>query len=218
MIKIPEKLPGGLLSVPISSISDALDQLGIRGVMSHEIKPVAGPTRILGAAVTIRDTSTDEKIAPSLAMEAIDLAPRGSVIVRSVEGTDARDWGLWGGLMTQAAKAKGIHAAILDGGVRDLKEIKQMKFRVCARSVVPSSSVGRSKVSVINVPIECGGVTVEAGDVIVGDTDGVVAIPRQRVTEVLSMAEKIDKAEKREMRELRNGMALTEVLKIHNRF
>ena len=217
MLTLPEKLSRQLLSIPVASLSDALDRLGIRGFMSHEIRPVGGRPRILGTAVTIKDTPTSEKMAPVLAMEAIDLAPKGSVIVRSVEGTDARNCGLWGGLMTQAAKARGIQAAVLDGGVRDVKEIEQMKFRVYSRSVVPSSSVGRLKVSAINVPIECGGVTVAPGDVIAADTDGVVVIPRQRLSEVVKIAREIDNVEKAELLELRKGKSMIEVVKKHMR-
>jgi len=217
MITIPEKLSRQLLSIPVSSLSDALDRLGIRGFMSYEIKPLGGRTRISGPAVTIKDTPTSEKMAPLLAMEAIDLAPKGSVIVRSVEGTDARDCGLWGGLMTQAGKVRGIQGAVLDGGVRDLMEIEQMRFHAYARSVVPSSSVGRSKVSAINVPIECGGVAVAPGDMIAADTDGVVVIPKQRLSEVLKIAREIDNVEKVELLELRKGKAMTEVVKMHMR-
>lgn len=217
MITIPEKLSRQPLSTPVSSLSDALDRLGIKGFMSHEIKPLGRYTRIAGPAVTIKDTPTSEKMVPLLAMEAIDLAPKGSVIVRSVEGTDARDCGLWGGLMSQAAKVKGIQAAVLDGGVRDLVEIEQMRFRVYARSLVPSSSVGRTRVSAINVPIECGGVAVAPGDVIAADTDGVVVIPKQRLSEVLKIAREIDDVEKVELLELRKGKAITEVVKMYTR-
>jgi len=206
-----------LVGIPTASLSDALDRLEIRGFMSHEIKPLGKYPRIAGPAVTVKDAPTTEKMMPLLAMEAIDSASKGSIIVRSVEGTDARDYALWGGLMSQAAKVKGIQAAILDGGARDLIEAEQMKFRVYARSVVPSTSVGRTKVSAINVPIECGGVTVAPRDVIVADPDGVVVIPKQRLTEVLKLAQEIDDVEKAEVVELRKGSSMAEVIKRYAR-
>ena len=205
------------LSIPTASLSDALDQLGIRGFMSHEIRPFGRHVRVAGPAVTIKDTPATERVIPLLAMEAIDSAPVGSIIVRSVQGIDARDIGLWGGLMTQSAKVKGIQAAVLDGGSRDLVEAEEMEFSIYARSVVPSTSVGRTKVSAINVPIECGGVTVAPGDIVVADVDGIVVIPQQKLAEVLKLAREIDETEKAEVVELRKGNKMAEVIKKYAR-
>lgn len=205
------------VSTSTASLSDALDRLGIRGFMSHEIRPLGRHARIAGPVVTIKDTPTTEKMIPLLAIQAIDSAPKGSIIVRSVEGTDPRDIGLWGGLMSQAAKVRGIQAAVLDGGSRDLAEAEQMKFPIYARSVIPTTSVGRTKVSAINVPIECGGVTVSPGDLVVADVDGVVVIPKQKLAEVLKLAQEIDKIEKAEVVELRRGNKMTEVIQKYAR-
>jgi len=206
-----------LVSIPTASLSDALDRIGIRGFMSYEIKPLCRFGRIAGPAVTIKDIPTTEKGMPLLAMQAIDSAPKGSIIVRSVEGTDARDIALWGGLMSQAAKVKGIQAAVLDGGARDIIEAEEMKFPIYARSVVPSTSVGRTKVSAINVPIQCGGVTVASGDIVVGDADGVVVIPKQKLGEALKLAQEIDDIEKTEVAELRRGSTMSKVIKKYAR-
>jgi 4-hydroxy-4-methyl-2-oxoglutarate aldolase len=205
------------LSIPTASLSDALDQLGIRGFMSHEIRPFGRHVRVAGPAVTIKDTPATERVIPLLAMEAIDSAPVGGIIVRSVQGIDARDIGLWGGLMSQSAKVKGIQAAVLDGGSRDLVEAEEMEFSIYARSVVPSTSVGRTKVSAINVPIECGGVTVAPGDIVVADVDGIVVIPQQKLAEVLKLAREIEKTEKAEVVELRKGNKMAEVIKKYAR-
>jgi len=185
--------------------------------MSHEIRPFGRHVRVAGPAVTIKDTPATERVIPLLAMEAIDSAPVGGIIVRSVQGIDARDIGLWGGLMTQSAKVKGIQAAVLDGGSRDLVEAEEMEFSIYARSVIPSTSVGRTKVSAINVPIECGGVTVAPGDVVVADVDGIVVIPQQKLAEVLKLAREIDETEKAEMVELRKGNKMAEVIKKYAR-
>lgn len=212
-----DELPKSLAPIPTASLSDALDRLGIRGFMSYEIKPLGRFGRIVGPAVTIKDVSTTEKGIPLLAMEAIDSASEGSIIVRSVEATDARDIALWGGLMSQAAKVKGIQAAVLDGGARDIIEAEEMKFPIYARSIVPSTSVGRTKVSAINVPIQCGSVTVAPGDIVVGDVDGVVVIHKQRLSEVVKLAQEIDEIEKAEVVELRRGSKMTEVIKKYAR-
>jgi len=206
-----------LVSMPTASLSDALDRLGTRGFMSCEIKPLGRYGRIAGPAVTIKDTLTTEKGIPLLAMQAIDSAPKGSIIVRSVEGTDAREIALWGGLMSQAAKVRGIQAVVLDGGARDIIEAEEMNFPIYARSVVPSTSVGRTKVSAINVPIICGGVTVAPSDIVVGDADGVIVIPKQKLGETLKLAQEIDDIEKAEVVELRRGTRMSEVIKKYAR-
>jgi len=214
---LDDELVKSLLSMPTASLSDALDRLGIRGFMSCEMKPLGKYGRIAGPAVTIKDTPATEKAIPLLAMQAIDSAPEGSIIVRSVEGTDAREIALWGGLMSQAAKVKGIQAAVLDGGARDILEAEEMKFPIYARSIVPSTSVGRTKVSAINVPIQCGGVTVTPSDIVVGDADGVVVIPKQKLGEALKLAREIDEIEKNEVVELKRGSTMSEVIKKYAR-
>ena len=215
--EVPDESTKPFLSIPTASLSDSLDRLGIRGFMSHEIRPMGRYRRIAGPAVTIKDAPTTERIIPLLAMEAIDSASLGSIIVRSVERTDARDIGLWGGLMSQAAKVKGIQAAVLDGACRDLIEAEQMKFPIYARSVAPTTSPGRTKVLAINIPIECGGITVAPGDIVVADIDGVVVIPIQKSAEVLKLAQEIDKTEKAEVAELRRGRKMTDVIKKYGR-
>jgi regulator of RNase E activity RraA len=205
------------LSIPTASLSDALDRIGIRGFMSYEIRPLGRYARVAGPAITIKDIPATERVIPLLAMEAIDSAPVGGIIVRSVQGIDARDIGLWGGLMSQAAKVKGIQAVVLDGGSRDLVEAEKMKFPIYARSVAPSTSVGRTRVSAINVPIECGGLTVAPGDIVVADADGVVVIPKQKLAESLKLAQEIDKTEEAEVVELRRGNKMAEVIKKYAR-
>lgn len=215
--KILDASVRALVSIPTASLSDAVDRLGIRGFMSHEIRPLGRYARVAGPAVTIKDTPATERLIPLLAMEAIDSASEGSIIVRSVEGIDARDIGIWGGLMSQAAKVKRIQAAVLDGASRDLLEAEKMKFPIYARSVAPTTSVGRTKVVAINVPIECGGITVAPGDIVVADVDGVVVIPKQKLAEVLKLAQEIDDTEKAEVVELRKGNRMAEVIKKYAR-
>lgn len=200
--EIIEKLRG----TPTSSLSDALDKMGITGFMSCEIKPVFGETRIVGPAVTIKDTLDSVAEPPLLALEAIDSAKKGDVIVRAADG-DSRDIGLWGGLMATASKQRGIEAVVVDGGIRDVAEITKLQLPIFARSVVPSTSIGRTRVLATNVPVVCGGVKVNPSDIVVGDGDGVVVIPTQRVTQVLKTAEEIDRIENLEADDLRRGAA-----------
>ena len=202
-----------LQKTPTASISDALDRVGVKGFMSSKIKPAFEFQRVAGPAVTVKQIPTHEREITLRALEAIDSAESGAVIVIAVEGGSADDTALWGGLMGLTAKVRGVRAAVLDGGVRDLVEIREIGFPVFARSIVPSTSVGRMKVVGVNVPVSCGNVLVKPGDIIVGDWDGVVTIPLEKLNEVMEIARQIDETERKEAEELRKGAPFTEVIK-----
>jgi 4-hydroxy-4-methyl-2-oxoglutarate aldolase len=130
--------------VAIASLADAVDKVcGHRGYMASGIKPRINDKRICGPAATVLEAATDEVLPPQHALDLIDEAPRGSVIVISIAGGEP-DVAVWGGLMTAGAVANGHAGAVLDGGVRDLTEIRRdYGFPVYARSVSPGTTLGR---------------------------------------------------------------------------
>ncbi|MFN8896863.1 MAG: RraA family protein, partial [Pseudomonadota bacterium] len=169
--------------------------------------------RICGPAATVLEAATDEFVPPQHALDLIDEAPRGSVIVISIAGGEP-DVAVWGGLMTAGAVANGHAGAVLDGGVRDLVEIRRdYGFPVYARDVSPGTTLGRFKTVASQVPVRVGGVVVHPGDIVVGDVDGVVVVPRAKAAEVLAMAQDIDARELEQARliiaekSLRKGLA-----------
>ncbi|MEM3566719.1 MAG: RraA family protein, partial [Candidatus Bathyarchaeia archaeon] len=98
-----------ILEIPTASLSDALDGMGIRGFMDYSIKPRTCDVKVVGPAVTVKDRLSDRKVAPIKALEAIENAPRGAVLVRSIEGVggnEASNIALFGGIMAYASKAK----------------------------------------------------------------------------------------------------------------
>jgi len=116
------------------------------------------------------------------------------VIVISV-GADA-NVAVWGGLMTAGAVANGLEAAVLDGAVRDITEIKRdFGFPVFARASSPGTTLGRYRTVASMVPITIDGITIEPGDIVVGDVDGVVIVPQAHAVQVLAMAQEIDQRE-----------------------
>jgi regulator of RNase E activity RraA len=124
------------------------------------------------------------------------------------------DVAVWGGLMTAGAVANKLEAAVLDGGVRDITEIRRdYDFPVYARSVSPGTTLGRHKTLAANVAVPVGDVIVHPGDLIVGDIDGVVVVPRDHAEAVLTMAREIDAREAEQARliiesgSLREGLA-----------
>ncbi|MES2990029.1 MAG: RraA family protein [Pseudomonadota bacterium] len=182
--------------VAIASIADAVDKVcGQRGYMASGIKPRINDARICGPAATVLEVATDEFVPPQHALDLIDEAPRGSVIVIAIEG-GAPDVAVWGGLMTAGAVANGHVGAVLEGGVRDLVEIRRdYGFPVYALDVSPGTTLGRYKTIASQVPVRVGGIIVHPGDLVVGDVDGVAVVPRARAAEVLAMAEEIDARE-----------------------
>ncbi|MFS0688757.1 RraA family protein [Sporosarcina sp. 179-K 8C2 HS] len=182
--------------ISTASISDAIDQVvGKQGFMDFEIKPRINDCRIVGPAVTVSEVATDEKLPPEHALDAIDSSPAGSVIVIGLEGS-SKNVACWGGLMTAGSVARDLEGAVLDAAVRDVTEIKRdFNFPVFSRSVAPVTTVGRYKTEALNVPVECGGITVHPGDLIVGDQDGIVVVPSKSVLDVLKVALEIEERE-----------------------
>jgi regulator of RNase E activity RraA len=145
----------------------------------------------------------------------IDEAKPGDVGVLVIEnGLDVA--GL-GGLMATAASARGMAGVIIDGGVRDLPEVRSLGLSVFARSVVPSSSVGRYATVDKGIPVECAGVRIEPGDLIIAGEDGVVAVPAGRAAEVLKRAQEIDARESKMVPLIKQLKTLSKAIERFNR-
>ena len=200
--------------VAVASVADAVDKVcGRRGYLDSCIKPRINDKRICGPAVTVLEAATDEFVPPQHALDLIDEAEPGSVIVISIEGGET-DVAVWGGLMTAGAVANGHAGAVLDGAVRDLTEIRRdYGFPVYARDVSPGTTLGRYRTVASQVPVRVGGVMVHPGDIVVGDVDGVVIVPSAQAEAVLKMAQEIDARELEQARliiaekALRKGLA-----------
>jgi regulator of RNase E activity RraA len=200
--------------VAVASVADAVDKVcGKRGYLSAAIKPRINDRRICGPAATVLEAATDEFVPPQHALDLIDEAPSGSVIVIAIEGGEP-DVAVWGGLMTAGAVANGHAGAVLDGGVRDLVEIRRdYGFPVYARDVSPGTTLGRYRTVASQVPVRVGGIMVHPGDIVVGDVDGVVIVPKAQAEAVLAMAQEIDARELEQARliiaekSLRKGLA-----------
>lgn len=205
-------------SVSTASVADAVELVtGKSGYMDHSIKNRINEQKIVGPAVTVLEVPTTEKVGPLHAQEAIDTSPEGSIIVIGLSD-HSPNVAVWGGLMTAGAVVNNIAGAVLDAGVRDVIEIRRdFGFPVFARSVSPGTTVGRYKTEALNVPVECGGVTVNPGDLIVGDLDGVVVVPKEHVEAVLETALEIEQREAEQARLIRQAKSLREGIAKYNR-
>ncbi len=202
----------GFHKVSTASVADAVDSIvGRRGYMDHVIKPRVNDKKIVGPAVTVLEVPTDEKLPPQDALDLIDGSEPGSVLVIGIGGY--ADVAIFGGLMAAGASVNGFVGAILDGGVRDVGEIRRdYDLPVYSRSVSPGTTVGRFKTAGKNIPVEVGGVTVHPGDIMVADPDGVVVVPKDHAEAVLAMALDIEQKEAEQARYIRDTKSLKEGL------
>jgi regulator of RNase E activity RraA len=181
--------------VEAASVSDAIEQLlHEKRYMSHRMQAIF-PAKFAGTALTVKLVKQENHDPDALSgmLKAIDSGGPGSVYVMQVE--DGADIAGMGGLMGTAMFSRGFAGAIIDGGVRDLPQLKKIGFPVYATGPVPSTSVSHYRFGGMNIPVDCDGVKVAANDIIVADQDGVVVVPRDRAADVLVLAQKLDNSE-----------------------
>jgi len=166
------KLPGG----------NICDSNGKGGNMDPQIKPIDPKSRMAGRAFTARCHPGD-----NLAIHrAIVEAPEGSVLVVDAHGYCGA--GHFGEIMALACKAKNLAGLVIDGSCRDADDIEEVGFPVFCRALNPGGTV-KETLGQLNVPIACGGLIVNPGDIVFGDRDGVVVVPQDKAEEVLTKAE-----------------------------
>ncbi len=182
-------------AVTSASVSDALQALGVHGYVSSDVRLIAG-SQVVGPAITVKEGPAETAEPPQHALDAIDAAESGSVMVIDLDGE--RDVAVWGGLMTAGAVANGLAGAVLGAGVRDVTEIQRdfPQFTVFAHATSPATTVGRFKTLSSGEPVTIGGVTVRQGDLVFGDRDGVVIVPAEHVLAVIEGAEDIEERER----------------------
>ena len=175
-------------------LSDALDQVGLRRqAMRADIRPVWPGAVVVGRALTALSVDVYEIVGNPYEkeIEVIDSLRPENVLVAGT-GQSTRTC-FWGELLSTAARARGAQGAVIDGYTRDVAMIAKMQFPVFATGMRPVDSNGRGIVMDYNCPVSCGDVVVNAGDIVFGDIDGIVAIPFDVEQEVIAKA--IDKVE-----------------------
>ena len=196
-------------------LSDVMDVLGLMNqAMQPFVRPLDESLVLAGRARTglymlayeVRDGENPYEVEIAL---VDDLKP-GDVPVLACDGPTQRI-APWGELLSTAAKARGAAGCITDGLVRDVRQIREMRFPVFHGGIGPLDTKGRARMVQRNVPVECAGVKVRDGDIVFGDVDGVVVIPQERAAEVLARANEKVAGEGRTRDELRQGRLLREV-------
>jgi 4-hydroxy-4-methyl-2-oxoglutarate aldolase len=179
----------------------AVDALGRAGALAHDITPVWEGGAFVGSALTVWTTPRDN-LAP---YAALSLARPGDVML--IATGEAEGYSVVGDLIIGMMRNCGIVAVVTDGLVRDVAGIRDVGIPCHARGVSPNSPF-KNGPGGIGVPISIGGVVIEAGDLIVGDGDGVVVVPRARIDEALAELAEVRKKEAAMDAAVRGGLRL----------
>jgi regulator of RNase E activity RraA len=195
--------------------SDAMDQLGIAGVVpGSTLRPTDPAARLVGQALTVKNIKVERTVPEVVAgkvsglgdIEAHNLAEPGDIlVVQGVPGVSSM-----GGIMATVAKRSGEAGAIVDGAVRDIDHSRAIGYPVWSSSVSPMTGKWRVRTVGINVPVAIAGVAVNPGDLVLADEVGVCFIPHARAAEVLKLAQGIGESEERRIKTLEAGISLAE--------
>lgn len=199
-------------------VGDIMDKLGsTRQFLPAAIQPLDRGMTLVGRAMTVKlERVTDEKDRDyGLLFEALDDLKPGEVFVA---GGESKDAAVWGELMTTRALKLKAAGAVLDGPTRDTKGVLRLGFPVFSRGSYGQDQAGRAKVTAYRTPLRAGQVLIEDGDIILGDADGVLAVPRRIEGEVIEKALEKVGAEKTLHRDLLSGMSAAEAFRKHGIF
>lgn len=196
----------------VCCVSDALDAAGLRPGVSGLQRLSGARTTVAGRAVTVTLAAGPAPAdAPKvhLGARAIEAAGTDRIIVVQHPKVDA---GGWGGMLSQAAKLRGVEGVVVDGFCRDLDEANELGFAVFGIAGTPRTARGRVHEIAVNKPILIGDTPVEPDDIIVADGTGVAVVPAARAADVLANARKIMAKERLMLADLEAGRSVTEVL------
>jgi regulator of RNase E activity RraA len=202
-----------------ANISDAMDQVvGQRGFLDHDVRPMVAGAFVGRAVTSLLHAVPADQSTPATAakhsVEMIDASKPGDVGVIVMEGS--LDVAAMGGLMGTAAKVRGMAGMVLDGALRDVREVRALGLPVYARSISPANAVGRFASVANMIPVKCGGVLVTPGDIIAASEEGVVVIPKDKAEAVLKRAEEIALREQRMIPLIRQHKSVGEAIKAYN--
>ena len=188
-----------------TSISDALDRLGIAGQCLN-IKPLDHTFQLTGRAFTILYGPAGTP--PGTVGDYIDDVDAGSVVVLDNGGRENAT--VWGDILTSVAHQRGVAGTVIDGACRDTALARRLGYPIFSRSYSMRTGKDRVQVEAMHGPVNIGDARVNDGDILRGDADGVLVIPREHEDAVLDAAEEIDRIEQRIRELLSEGKTLVE--------
>lgn len=194
-------LPRGFSLQAVATVHEAM---GRKGALDPAIKPLANTMKLCGRALTVQCHTGDNLML----IKAVSMAQRGDVIVADMGKAAAS--GPFGEVLAVECLSKGVAGLIVNCAVRDSREIVQMGFPVFSNGLCVCGTA-KAALGTINHPICCGGVIIRPGDILLGDADGVVAVPAEEAAETLRLAQERVEKEARVMERLRAGESLFDI-------
>ncbi|MFZ2103173.1 MAG: RraA family protein [Oricola sp.] len=192
-----------------ATLSDAMDKLGIEGVC-RGIKPRDHAFRLAGRAYTVLYGPIDP-INPGTVGDYVDEMREGDIAVLDNGGRE--DCTVWGDILTQFAHTRKLGGTVIDGPCRDVHLCLELGYPIYSRSYSMKTGKDRVQVDATQVPVNIGDARVRPGDLLVGDSDGVVVLPHEREDAILAAAESIQAAEERIRQLVAEGATITEARK-----
>ncbi len=196
--KIPRPDPEAVKILGELGVATVHEAQGRTGLMKPYIRPIYPGAKAAGPAVTVLCQSGDNLMIHA----AVAVCQPGDVLVVAT-GSDSTD-GMFGDLLATSLTAHGVLGLIIDAGVRDVSELTAMDFPVWSRAISAQGTV-KSTAGSVNIPIVCAGASIQPGDVVVGDMDGVVVVPRENAAEVAKASQARVAKEEKNRHSLRSG-------------
>ncbi len=208
---MPDTLAARLSRLDTCGVSDALDRLSLTGAVQG-LRPMWPCPRIAGQVITVRLRRAEpgEHSPRHLGTAAIEAGGPGQVIV--IEHHDREDAAGWGGILSLAARLKGIEGVIVDGTCRDVDDSRDAGFPVYARAATPMTARGRVSEASMGEPIRVSDLLVSNGDYVIADWSGAVFIEGARAEEVITTAEGLMAREAAMAEAVRAGRSVVEVM------
>ncbi len=203
------------IKIIVGSIMNILKNFSVPNLCDAGAKPLKGIKPILdnqkivfGEAITVKTNYDDW----GTVVKSISFA-KNKFIVVEVVGEKKYETAVWGGLASLNAKIKGVRGIVIDGCIRDVEDIRDLKFPVFAKNFCPNAGKPLN-LGEVNVAVNCGGVLINPGDIIVGDQNGVAVIKKSSISEVIENAKSIKEKERKIRERILRGNDLRDILNL----